>query len=133
MLEGRLAISDLPEAWRERYQLDLGIAPPDDRDGSMQDMHWYNGNIGGAFQGYTLGNVLSAQFYEAAVAAHPEIPARIEQGEFAPLLGWLVENVYRHGRKFTPAELVERATGKPLHIEPYIRYLRAKFGELYAL
>jgi carboxypeptidase Taq len=133
MLEGRLAISDLPEAWRERYQADLGIVPPDDRDGSMQDMHWYSGYIGGAFQGYTLGNVLSAQFYEAAVAARPEMPAGIEQGDFAPLLGWLVENVYRHGRKFTPAELVERVTGKPLQVEPYIRYLRAKFGELYGL
>jgi carboxypeptidase Taq len=133
MLEGRLAIADLPAAWRERYQHDLGITPPDDRDGVMQDMHWYNGTIGGSFQGYTLGNILSAQFYEAALAAHPEIPAQIERGEFALLFGWLVENVYRHGRKFTPAELVERVTGQPLHIEPYIRYLRAKFGELYGL
>jgi carboxypeptidase Taq len=133
MLEGRLAIADLPEAWRERYRSDLGITPPDDRDGVMQDMHWYSGNIGGAFQGYTLGNILSAQFYEAAVAAHPEIPAQIEQGEFGLLFGWLVENVYRHGRKFTPAELVERVTGQPLRIEPYICYLRNKYGELYAL
>jgi len=133
MLEGRLAIADLPEAWRERYRSDLGIAPPDDCDGVMQDMHWYSGNIGGAFQGYTLGNILSAQFYEAAVAAHPEIPAQLSQGEFGLLFGWLVKNVYWHGRKFTPAELVKRVTGKPLHIDPYIRYLRAKYGELYAL
>ena len=133
MLEGRLAIADLPTAWRERYQADLGVVPPDDRDGAMQDMHWYSGTIGGSFQGYTLGNILSAQFYETAVAAHPEIPAQIEQGDLGTLHGWLVENIYRHGRKFTPAELVERVTGQPLHIAPYIRYLRSKFGELYAL
>ena len=62
---------DLPEAWRARYQADLGIAPPDDRDGVLQDVHWYGGVIGGAFQGYTLGNILGAQFYAAALAAHP--------------------------------------------------------------
>lgn len=133
MLEGRLAISDLPEAWRERYRSDLGIAPPDDRDGVMQDMHWYVGNIGGAFQGYTLGNILSAQFYEAAVAAHPEIPVQIERGEFGLLFNWLTEKIYRHGRKFNPAELVERVTGQPLQIAPYVRYLREKYGQLYAL
>ncbi len=133
MLEGRLEISDLPEAWRERYRSDLGIVPPDDRDGVMQDMHWYTNLIGGVFQGYTLGNILSAQFYEAAVAAHPEIPAQIERGDFSQLLGWLVENVYRHGRKFPPAELIEQATGRPMEIGPYIRYLRGKYGELYGL
>lgn len=133
MLEGRLAIADLPAAWRERYEADLGIVPPDDRDGAMQDMHWYSGSIGGGFQGYTLGNILSAQFYEAAVAVHPEIPGEIAQGEFGTLFAWLVENIYRHGRKFTPAELVERVTGRPMHIEPYIHYLRGKYGELYAL
>ncbi len=133
MLEGRLAVSDLAEAWRERYRSDLGVLPPDDRDGVMQDIHWYNSTIGGGFQGYTLGNILSAQFYEAAVAAHPEIPAQVERGEFDQLHGWLVENLYQHGRKFTPAEIVERATGKSLSIEPYVRYLKGKFGELYGL
>src|SRR6185369_7615135 len=74
LLEGRLAVRDLPEAWRERYRSDLGIVPPDDRDGVMQDMHWYAIQIGGVFQGYTLGNILSAQFYDTAVRAHPQIP-----------------------------------------------------------
>ena len=73
LLEGSLAVRDLPEAWRERFRADLGIAPPDDRDGVLQDVHWFDGVIGGAFQGYTLGNILSTQFYEAALAAHPEI------------------------------------------------------------
>ena len=133
MLEGRLAVRDLPEAWRARFQADLGIVPPDDRDGVLQDVHWFDGVIGGAFQGYTLGNILSAQFYEAALQQHPEIAAEVHEGQFGTLHGWLREHVYRHGSKYTAAELVERATGGPLRVEPYIRYLRTKYGELYAV
>ncbi len=133
MLEGRLAVRDLPEAWRARYQEELGIAPPDDRDGVLQDTHWYGGYIGGAFQGYTLGNILSGQFMDAALSAHPEIPAQIEQGDFTALYTWLKENIYQHGRKFTAQELVERITGGPIRVEPYVRYLRTKYGELYNL
>jgi len=89
--------------------------------------------VGGAFQGYTLGNILSAQFFDAAVRAHPEIPQQIGKGEFATLHGWLRENIYRHGRKFTAAELTQRACGTQLSIEPYVAYLSAKYGELYGL
>lgn len=131
MLEGRLAVRDLPEAWRERFRSDLGIIPPDDRDGVLQDVHWYGGTIGGAFHGYTLGNILSAQFFAAALEAHPEIPAEIERGEFGLLHQWLKENIYQHGRKYLPLELVERVTGGPIRIEPYIQYLRTKYAELY--
>jgi carboxypeptidase Taq len=133
LLEGRLAVRDLPEAWRARYQTDLGIVPPDDRDGILQDVHWYAGTVGGAFQGYTLGNILGAQFFETACRARPQIAGEIERGEFGTLHDWLKENIYRYGRKFTASELVERVTGGPLSIEPYIRYLRGKYGELYAL
>ncbi|HVM60416.1 MAG TPA: carboxypeptidase M32 [Verrucomicrobiae bacterium] len=133
LLDGRLAVSDLPEAWRARYQSDLGIASKDDRDGVLQDVHWYGGQIGGVFQGYTLGNILSAQFYEAATKAHPEIPTQIPQGEFGTLRGWLQENIYQHGSKFTANEIVKRATGQDLTIEPYIRYLKTKYGEVYRL
>jgi carboxypeptidase Taq len=133
LLEGRLPVKDLPEAWVERFSADLGIAPPDNRDGVMQDMHWYGGYIGGMFQGYTLGNVLSAQFFDAAVRAHPGIPDEIAGGEFGTLRAWLTEHVYQHGRKFTMAELIERVTGGPLQIGPYVRYLREKFGKLYRL
>jgi len=133
LLEGRLAVRDLPEAWRKRFEADFGILPPDDRDGVLQDVHWYDGIIGGVFQGYTLGNILSAQFFESALLAHPGIPAEIDEGEFGTLHGWLKENIYQHGRKYTASELVERVTGGPMSIEPYIRYLRAKYGELYNL
>ncbi len=133
LLEGKLSVRDLPEAWRERYREDLGVAPSDDRDGVMQDMHWYSGRIGGEFQSYTLGNFLRAQFFDAALKAHPEIPARIEAGDFRTLHEWLRENIYRHGSKFTTAELVKRVTGSPIGVDHYLRYLREKYGELYRL
>jgi carboxypeptidase Taq len=133
MLEGRLRIRDLPEAWRTRMQSDLGVTPPDDGDGCLQDVHWFAGGIGGRFQSYTIGNILSAQFFAAAVKAHPAIPHEIASGEFATLHGWLRENIYRHGRKFTPDEVIERATGSPLTMRPYLDYLRTKYGELYRL
>jgi carboxypeptidase Taq len=133
LLDGRLRVSDLPEAWRARMQADLGLVPPDDRDGCLQDVHWYSGGIGGGFQGYTIGNILSAQFYAAAVKAHPEIPSQIAAGEFTTLRTWLREHLYQYGRKFTPDELVERATGGPMSVRPYLAYLRQKYGELYRL
>ena len=133
MLEGKLAIADLPDAWMARFQSDFGITPPDHKDGVLQDVHWYSGRIGGVFQGYTLGNILGAQFYDAALRANPAIPDQVGRGEFAPLHDWLADNIYRHGRKFTAAELVERVTGQPLTIAPYMHYLRTKYGELYAL
>ncbi len=133
LLEGKLAVKDLPDAWRARMETDLGIAPDDDRDGVLQDVHWFGGQIGGAFQGYTLGNILSAQFFDAAVRAHPEISEQTAEGQFDALAEWLEQNLYRHGRKFTADDLVKRATGSALTIQPYIAYLRKKYGELYSL
>ena len=126
-------MKDLPEAWRARMASDLGVAPDDDRNGCLQDVHWFSGGIGGSFQGYTIGNILSAQFYAAAVNAHPQIPREIGHGEFETLHEWLLANVYRHGRKFEPSELVARSTGEPMTIGPYLAYLRGKYGELYRL
>src|SRR5262245_30289324 len=133
MLEGRLAVKDLPEAWRAGMAADLGVAPKDDRDGCLQDVHWFSGGVGGAFQSYTIGNVLSAQFHAAAVKAHPEIPGEIAAGRFATLHAWLRDNIYRHGRKYPPAEVVRRATGEAMSTAPYLAYLRAKYGEIYDL
>lgn len=133
MLEGKLAIADLPKAWRERYGDYLGIIPEDDKDGCMQDVHWFSGAIGGAFQGYTLGNIMASQFYEAALQAHPEIPDEIAKGKFSTLLHWLQKNIYQHGAKYTTAELLQRVTGGPLSLEPYKRYIETKYSELYGL
>ena len=133
LLEGSLAVRDLPEAWTERYEADLGIVPPDDRDGVLQDVHWFSGPFGGAFQGYTLGNIVGIQLYDAAVIEFPDIPQDIENGDFDNLYGWLNKNIYRHGDKYTATELIESATGGSLSIEPHVHYLRSKFGDLYDL
>lgn len=133
LLEGSLAVKDLPEAWNGRYQQDLGMHAPDDRDGILQDVHWYGGTIGGAFQGYTLGNIMSALFFKQALLAHSQIPEEIAQGQFQTLHTWLKDNIYQYGSKFTANELIERVTGAPLTIDPYIEYLRHKYGELYTL
>ncbi|MCA9981852.1 MAG: carboxypeptidase M32, partial [Anaerolineales bacterium] len=133
LLEGSLEIKDLPEAWHGRYLSDLGVQAPDDVNGVLQDVHWYAGTIGGAFQGYTLGNIMSALFYDTAVGQHPSIPSEIQQGEFSTLHTWLTDNIYTHGSKYTADELIQRVTGGPLTIAPYMAYLKRKFGELYAL
>lgn len=133
MLEGRLAPRDLRDAWNAAYEADLGVVAAEDRDGVLQDVHWYGGGIGGHFQGYTIGNILSAQIWEAALAARPEIAAEVGQGKFATLRAWLEQSLHRHGRKYTGPELVRIATGQPMSIEPYMRYLEGKFGGIYGV
>ncbi|MGA9382107.1 MAG: carboxypeptidase M32 [Phormidium sp.] len=133
MLEGKLAVKDLPEAWNDRYKSDLGIVPPNNSQGVMQDVHWYTGMIGGMFQCYSLGNIMSSQIFASALKAHPEIPAQIQQGNCNTLLNWLQENIYYHGSKYTTAELIQRVTGSSLSIEPFISYIRNKYGEIYQL
>ena len=133
LLEGNLLVRDLPEYWHGRYQADMGLRAPDDRDGVMQDVHWFAGTVGGSFQGYTLGNILGAQFFAQALKQHPEIPTQMSQGKFDTLHSWLTENIYQHGSKFTADELVQRVCGEPLSIDPYIAYLKSKYGELYQL
>jgi carboxypeptidase Taq len=133
LLGGKLRVKDLPEVWRAAMQADLGIAPSDDRDGCLQDAHWYSGYIGGGFQSYAIGNILSAQFYAAALKSHPDILHEIGSGEFGTLHTWLRDNLYRHGSKFAPNDLVERATGAVMQMTPYLDYLYAKYGALYRL
>jgi carboxypeptidase Taq len=133
LLEGKLAVADLPDAWHARYEESLGVRAPDDRDGVLQDVHWFGGPIGGVFQGYTLGNIMASQFYAAALQAHPEIPAEIRQGKFTTLHTFLRENIYRHGSKYTANELLHRVTGSSLTLAPYLDYLRTKYTAIYKL
>lgn len=133
LLEGKLAIKDLPAAWHTRFETDFGIRAPDDRDGCLQDVHWFAGIIGGMFQGYTLGNILGAQFYAEVLKVHPGIPEEMKQGKFDNLHTWLKENIYFPGSKYTAPELVERITGGGIQIAPYIHYLRTKYSEIYSL
>ena len=133
LLEGRLSVTDLPGAWHAAMQAYLDIAPSDDRDGCLQDAHWYSGYIGGQFQSYAIGNILSAQFYSAALKAHPDIQREIASGEFRTLHTWLRNNLYRYGSKFVPNDLIERTTGATMNVQPYLDYLREKYGALYRL
>ncbi|WP_261664454.1 carboxypeptidase M32 [Deinococcus sp. Marseille-Q6407] len=133
LLSGRLAVRDLADAWQSAYSDNLGLQSDTLGNGVLQDVHWFFGPVAGAFQGYTLGNLMSGQIYAAARRALPELDAQIARREFGPLHGWLRENIYQHGALYSPAELLERATGKPLGAEDYLAYLRGKYGELYGL
>ncbi|MHB8589511.1 MAG: carboxypeptidase M32 [Candidatus Dormibacteraceae bacterium] len=132
MLEGKLKVKDLPEAWNSRVKAYLGIDVPNDRQGVLQDIHWSYVAFG-IFPGYTLGNLIGAQLMEKIRVDIPDLDAQVEAGQFAALLGWLRKNVHKHGRKFTPNELLEKATGKPLEAGPWIAYVRKKFGALYGI
>ena len=132
LLEDRLAVKDAPDAWNAKMEEMLGLTPPNNREGILQDVHWSIG-IMGYFPTYTLGNVLSAQLWEKALDEVESIPMDVKQGHFEPLLAWLRENIHQHGRKYLPQELIRRATGKPLETAPYVRYLKAKFGDIYGV
>ena len=132
LIEGTISVAELPARWNEAMEESLGVLPPTDAVGVMQDMHWPSGLVG-YFPTYTLGNVLAAQLWEVAAADLGDLDGQIERGEFAPILGWMREHVHCHGRLYKPKELVERATGRALTPEPYLAYLHSKFGELYAL
>jgi len=132
VLTRALRVADLPGAWNAMMASHLGLTPPTDTDGVLQDTHWAAGLIG-YFPSYTLGNVVSVQPFEAARRAHPHLADEIRRGQFGALLGWLREHVHVHGRKMLPRELLERATGSALTAEPYLRYLREKFGQLYGV
>lgn len=132
MLEGSLKVRDLPEAWNSRIKSYLGIDVPNDREGVLQDIHW-SGVSFATFPAYTLGNLMGAQLMEKVRADIPGLEGHLEKGEFGVLLKWLRTNVYRHGRKFTPNELMERVTGKPISAGPWIAYVRQKFGVLYGV
>ncbi len=126
MIAGDLAPADLPGAWAEGLQQLLGIAPTNDREGCLQDIHWYDG-VWGYFPTYTLGALIAAQLFEAARKAIPDVLEAITQGEFAPLLGWLRERVHAKGSLLSTAELVESATGRPLGTASFERHLHDRY------
>ncbi len=132
MIEGRLKIADVPEAWNAKMRDFLGITPPTTKDGALQDIHWSGGMIG-YFPTYQLGNLISLQLWDKINADIPDLSDQITQGEFGALLTWLRTNLHQHGRKFTSTELLQRITGSGLNPAPYLKYLKAKFGEVYGL
>ncbi|MGA2111101.1 MAG: carboxypeptidase M32 [Anaerolineales bacterium] len=130
LLDGSLAVKDLPGAWNEGMRQDLGVLPPNDAQGVLQDGHWSSGDFG-YFPCYTVGDLISVQIFNEALAQEPQISNEIESGNFLPLLSWLRENIYKHGAKFEAEELVRRVTGLPIQVQPYLRYLQSKFGDIY--
>ena len=126
LLAETVSLEELPEVWNERMNDYLGVRPPTDALGVLQDMHWAVGAIG-YFSTYALGNVVSGQLWEKLNADLPDLADQIEQGEFGDLAGWLRERLWRHGRKYMPRELLERITGGGLDPEPYLRYLGEKY------
>jgi carboxypeptidase Taq len=127
LLEGRLAVADLPQYWNARMEEYLGVVPPNDADGALQDIHWSLGAFG-YFPTYTLGNLMSAQLFEAASRDLGDLEAMFEAGQYAPLLGWLRENVHRHGRARTATQILHDVTGGGLDAGPWLAYVRRKYG-----
>jgi carboxypeptidase Taq len=132
LMDGTLAIGDLPQAWNARFDEYLGLTPSDDAEGVLQDIHWSGGMIG-YFPTYALGNLVASQLWAKIQGDIPDLQHRIESGEFGELLSWLREHVHKYGGKFEPVELLTAVTGSGLTSEPYLRYLRDKFGEIYRL
>lgn len=127
-----ISVDDLPEAWNERMTNYLGLSPSEPSKGLLQDIHWSYGFIG-YFPTYSIGSILAAQLFDLALNQDPAIHGELCQGRFDALRQWLTENVYAYGRKLTPPQLIETVTGGPFTIQPYMAYVRKKFGEIYGL
>jgi carboxypeptidase Taq len=132
LMQEELQPADLPEAWRESYTTYLGVTPQDDASGVLQDVHWSGGMIG-YFPTYALGNIIASQLWEKIEAGIPDLEQNIAECRFSDLLQWLRENLHRHGSKFQPVDLLNRVVGRGIDAEPYLRYLKTKYGELFGL
>lgn len=132
LIEDRLTVADLPAAWNTRYREYLGLNPPDDGQGVLQDIHWSAGLVG-YFPTYALGNLYAAQFFDRADRDLGGLAAQVARGEFEPLRSWLRTNIHQHGRRFSAGALVEWVTGAALSHGPLIGYLRRKYEPLYGL
>ena len=132
LIAGDRAPADVPGAWNEAFQRDFGLLPPDDSAGCLQDIHWSAGLVG-YFPTYALGNMYAAQLFEKARDEVGDLDAMFAGGDFEPLKAWLLDNIHRHGRRYRPAELIERVTGRSPSPEPLVKHLRDKYGELYGV
>jgi carboxypeptidase Taq len=132
LIDGSIPVEDVPAVWSEKVRRYLGITPPTDREGCLQDIHWSMGAIG-YFATYTLGNLYATQFFEQASRDIPDLMDRIRAGDNGPLLDWLRRNIHQHGMRYRAGELVRHVTGEPLSIEPYMRHVTAKFSAVYGL
>lgn len=132
MVSGDLKPADVPAAWNEAMRKNLGVTPPDDARGCLQDVHWSHGSFG-YFPTYTLGNLYSAQFFAAAEKTAGPLAPKFEKGDFTFLQTWLKEKIHSQGQKYRADKLCREATGSDLSAEHFLGYLERKFGELYQL
>ncbi|HNQ24484.1 MAG TPA: carboxypeptidase M32 [Phycisphaerae bacterium] len=132
LILGKLNVQDVPEAWNEKMRDLLGVTPPNDAQGCLQDVHWSMGGFG-YFPTYTLGNLYGAQFFAQAQRDIPDLDGRIRAGNCRPLLDWLRTNIHQHGQRYRAHEIVQRVTGKPLSLEPFLEYVTEKFAAVYGL
>jgi carboxypeptidase Taq len=128
LMDGGVRVCDLPAIWADKVRVYLGLDVPSDTLGVLQDAHWSAGMIG-SFPTYTIGNIMSSQLFRAATKV-PEIERGLDADDYGPLRFWLKDNVHRHGRSRTPAEIIKHATGKELGTGDYIDDLRRKVAEL---
>ncbi|MCZ7583597.1 MAG: carboxypeptidase M32 [Deltaproteobacteria bacterium] len=132
LMAGDLAVADLPAAWNKKMEQYLGITPPDDADGCLQDVHWSFGMVG-YFPSYALGSLNGAQLFAQCKRDIPGVEDGFVRGEFAPLLEWLREKVHRVGRLYLPNDLIAHVTGKPPSADDFMAYVAEKFGTLYGI
>lgn len=132
LIDDDLTVADLPAAWKEKYRQYLGIEPPSDADGVLQDVHWSMAAFG-YFSTYSLGNLYASQMFEQAHQELGDLNEQFRQGDFLPLREWLRQQVHTHGRCYSAGELIEKITGKPLSSQPLLDYLAAKLRPLYGL
>ena len=132
LMEGSIQVVDLPALWNQKMADYLGVVPPNNREGVLQDVHW-SGGMFGYFPTYALGNLVSAQLWEKINESIPNLEDQISQGKFDELLEWLRTNIHQHGAKFEPQVLLKKVTGSGITPEPYMRYLRDKYSEIYNL
>ena len=128
LIAGDLKVADLPDAWREGMRNYLGVQPNDDRDGCMQDIHWFSGGFG-YFPTYTLGAIAAAQLFAAAREADAGVMPGLEKGDFEPLLSWLRANVHECGSRYMPREILTRATGRSFDVDGFKTHLRTRYLE----
>ena len=132
LMEGTIKVEDLSEIWNTKMQDYLGVTPPNDAEGVLQDVHWSGGMIG-YFPTYALGNLASVQLWDKLVEENPNVYDEIAQGKFDTILGWMREHVHKHGCMYEPQEIMLKATGSKINAEPYMAYLKKKYGEIYNL
>jgi len=131
LVNGELAVDDLPAAWNAKYLEYLGIEPANDAEGVLQDVHWTSGF--GYFPTYTLGNLYGAQILDALQTAFPDFDARLAAGDTDFVLNWLRERMHTFGAIYLPEDLIERVTGAAPDPQYFVRYLTSKFEHIYDL